>query len=334
MTGAELYTRCPTCKTVFRTHDAQLAMQSGRVRCGQCRMVFDGRAHLVDLMPERSVAVDDEREYGPPTVTLRTSDALEPVATERHAAMADDGVEETGEHGDTSKQSAPEGAEREPADPLAADTATRVIAHPATGYVPPETDAAASSDAPAGAAQPTAGDDVVRYDWRQGPPRKTERPAVRWALRIAAVVLVLLLAGQAVFQFRHAIAANFPQLRPNLVVACAAVGCTIDPVRRRDEITIESHDLQADPAHQGLLILQVTLRNHAASPVAFPYLDLEILDLAGQAQVRRALAPVEYAGGAADFTRGMPANAEWNVKLFIDASGIAARGYNLDLFYP
>jgi len=30
----------------------------------------------------------------------------------------------------------------------------------------------------------------------------------------------------------------------------------------------------------------------------------------------------------------MPAGAEWNIKLFIDASSINARGYNLDLFYP
>jgi predicted Zn finger-like uncharacterized protein len=41
----ELFTRCPTCKTVYRTHEAQLSVQSGKVRCGYCRMVFDGRAH-------------------------------------------------------------------------------------------------------------------------------------------------------------------------------------------------------------------------------------------------------------------------------------------------
>src|SRR5258706_481794 len=80
--------------------------------------------------------------------------------------------------------------------------------------------------------------------------------------------------------------------------------------------------------------LQITLRNRARHAVAFPYLELEILDLGGQPQVRRAFAPMEYAGGAADFTRGMPSGAEWNVKLFIDASSVSARGYNLDLFYP
>jgi hypothetical protein len=106
-------------------------------------------------------------------------------------------------------------------------------------------------------------------------------------------------------------------------------------VRSRDEITIESHDLQADPAHQGLLILQVTLAQpREPRGRRFRTSKLEILDLGGQPQTRRALAPVDYAGGAADFTRGMPAGAEWNVKLFIDASSVSARGYNLDLFYP
>ncbi len=175
-------------------------------------------------------------------------------------------------------------------------------------------------------------EDVVPYGWQDEPPPR--RRSVRWGLGIASLLLVVLFAGQAVFQFRHVIAANFPQWRPNLVDACGVLGCAVEPLRSRDEITIESHDLQADPAHQGLLILQITLRNRARHAVAFPYLELEILDLGGQPQVRRAFAPMEYAGGAADFTRGMPSGAEWNVKLFIDASSVSARGYNLDLFYP
>ena len=48
----------------------------------------------------------------------------------------------------------------------------------------------------------------------------------------------------------------------------------------------------------------------------------------------RAAAPVEYAGGAADFAKGIPANTEWNVKVFLDASSVSAGGYNLYLFYP
>jgi hypothetical protein len=89
--------------------------------------------------------------------------------------------------------------------------------------------------------------------------------------------------------------------RDHLVAACATIGCTIDPLRNRDEIAIDSHDLQADPAHQGLLILQTTLRNQSRHALAFPHLELQLDDNAGSAMVRRVFTPVEYAGGAADF---------------------------------
>ena len=341
-------------------------------------MVFDGRAHLVDLLPVSSAAGDEERIQGPPTVTLRDSLELGTVPSAEsneppaHAGREPPGfnvagepetaAEPTGSAGlsavtepatavdittwgnvrdeardpdSTGKFEASRGTFESPAD-VGSDSIPSAVERPAVSPSEsaardrtPERDPDAVHDS---AARPVD-DDVVSYDWRKD-QRPPPRPGVRWILALSLVVLLVVLAGQALFQFRHAIAASYPQLRPHLVAACATLGCTIDALRRREEITIESHDLQADPAHQGLLILQVTLRNHASHPVAFPHLELEILDAAGQPQARRALAPVDYAGGAADFARGMPANAEWNVKLFLDASSLAARGYNLDLFYP
>jgi predicted Zn finger-like uncharacterized protein len=281
MNADELFTRCPTCKTVYRTHEEQLSIQAGKVRCGQCRMVFDGRAHLVDLTPTHELP-PDEGEMGPPTVTLRTAVDLSP-------------------------------AEEDPA-PVSGAAST------APAEVAPEREIA-----------PPGAEELVMPVWAEAPP---PRRGVQWAYAVLAVVLLAVLAGQASYHFRHVLAADHPLLRPHLLAACAAIGCTIDPLRNKDEITIESHDLQADPAHQGLLILQTTLRNQAKHPLAFPHLELELNDLGGQPMVRRVFPPVEYAGGAADFTKGMPANAEWNVKIFLDASSVSAGGYNLYLFYP
>jgi predicted Zn finger-like uncharacterized protein len=79
----EKYTRCPSCKTVFRVTDAQLALRDGVVRCGHCQTIFDGRAEIISLAPQ---PVDDdlpvdEASLGPPTVTLRSSRALDPPDT-------------------------------------------------------------------------------------------------------------------------------------------------------------------------------------------------------------------------------------------------------------
>lgn len=350
MTPDELFTRCPTCKTVYRTHEEQLSVQAGKVRCGQCRMVFDGRAHLVDLAPQRDLP-PDERDAGPPTVTLRRaadlSAADDEAASSARAAPADDVPESSAAAAGSALAAEPTPAATDSA-PIPPTIATPdADAAPADGpaTAPPASDAPASgpharvpaSLAPAAidAASPSATQpepEIVMPAWEESV--QPQRRGMRWVYGAFALLLLAALAAQAVFHFRHILAARYPPLRPHLVAACAAIGCLVEPLRNRDEITIESHDLQADPAHQGLLILQTTLRNQSGHPLAFPHLELELNDLGGQPVVRRVFAPVEYAGGAADFAKGIPANAEWNVKLFIDASSVSAGGYNLYLFYP
>ncbi|MBN8454302.1 MAG: zinc-ribbon domain-containing protein [Candidatus Accumulibacter sp.] len=41
-------TCCPTCRTVFRVTPEQLRLRAGRVRCGQCRAVFNAIENLFD----------------------------------------------------------------------------------------------------------------------------------------------------------------------------------------------------------------------------------------------------------------------------------------------
>ncbi|MEO8134688.1 MAG: zinc-ribbon and DUF3426 domain-containing protein [Betaproteobacteria bacterium] len=345
----ELFTRCPTCKTVFRTHEDQLSVQSGKVRCGHCRMVFDGRAHLVDLTPWLTSRAQEDA-LGPPTVTLRRAMDLSPVPAEEQNGAAEERFAETG---------TPVGNQFSP--PLSIDYATirnpgedpavsRAVPlpsgdattdgrgkQPAEGRLVPLSADEATMDgreALPPANQPEAShadDDVTPYRWQR--TRELSRGA-RWTYGLLSVLFLIVLSGQLGYHFRHAVAANEPSLRPHLVAACRALGCSIEPLRNKDDITIESHDLQADPAHQGLLILQTTMRNRAAHAVAFPHLELELDDIAGQPVVRKVFAPTEYAGGAADFVNGIPAHGEWNIKLFLDASGVGAGGYNLYLFYP
>ena len=99
-------------------------------------------------------------------------------------------------------------------------------------------------------------------------------------------------------------------------------------------LAFDASDLQADPAHKGLLILSATLRNRASIAVAYPYLELTLTDSNDQVVVKRALPPNEYASGTAEIGRGIPANGEVLVKLFIDASATSQVGYRLGFFYP
>lgn len=167
---------------------------------------------------------------------------------------------------------------------------------------------------------------------KRGKPRRARRVLAA----IAILFLLLLVAGQALFHFRDVIAARLPPVRPLLTTLCNAAGCSIRPLRdpAMSGLSIDASDLQADPAHRGLLILTATLRSRAAWALAYPHLELTLTDAQDRIVVRRALAPGEYAGGTADLLRGIAPNAEVAVKLFIDASATSQAGYQLYMFYP
>lgn len=156
------------------------------------------------------------------------------------------------------------------------------------------------------------------------------------AYAVAIALLVLLVIGQAAFHFRDAIATFWPATRPAFTRLCAVAGCAVRPLRdaAMAHLSIETSDLQADPAHKGLLILTATVRNRAGWPLAYPHLELTLTDAQDRTVVRRALAPAEYAGGTADLWGGIAANGEIAFKVFIDASATTQAGYRLYMFYP
>ncbi|MEO8306359.1 MAG: DUF3426 domain-containing protein [Betaproteobacteria bacterium] len=196
-------------------------------------------------------------------------------------------------------------------------------------------------EAPVDVASGPAFDDVAEIPYED----RFSTPAPSWFARsrrrtfaYAAGILVLVLAivAQGIFHFRDTIAAHWPPARPALEAMCKVAGCAIRPLRdaAMTFLSIEASDLQADPAHRGLLVLTATLRNRAAWSVSYPYLELTLTDAQDRVVVRRALAPSDYAGGTADVPAGIGSNAEVAVKVFIDASATAQAGYRLYMFYP
>lgn len=277
----EKYTRCPSCKTVFRVTPAQLALRAGQVRCGHCRNVFDGNASLIQLAPSPAFAVDDEAAAtGPLTVTLRNATALQPAV-----------------------------------DPPQA-----------TPKVAP---------APAAPYKVTTVEEPIDYDSRfawDRPRKRSRRRTLAYVGLIALLAIVFI--AQLALHYRDALAAEWPATRTLLTRACSLARCSINPLREIAGLSIDASDLQADPAHKGLLVLTATIRNRAAYAVAFPHLEVTLTDAQDRVVVRRALAPLEYAGGTVDVPAGIPRNGEAAVKLFIDASATTQSGYRVYLFYP
>ena len=181
------------------------------------------------------------------------------------------------------------------------------------------------------------GDDAedFDYDTRFAWDRPKKRSRTKTAVYVVAILALLTaFAGQLVWSYRDLFAAHVPPMRPALTRLCALAGCEIRPLREVAGLSIDASDLQADPAHKGLLTLTATVRNRASYPVDFPHLELTLTDPQDQVVVRRALSPAEYAGGTANIRAGIAGNGELAVKLFIDASATTQSGYRVYLFYP
>ncbi len=166
-------------------------------------------------------------------------------------------------------------------------------------------------------------------------PRK--KPSLWWAS--AAALLLVALTLQALFYFRGAVALVWPESKPYIQRFCARLGCEIPLPRRAELMSIETSDLQADPATPGVMVLSATLRNRAAFPQAFPALELTLTNERDEPLARRVLQPAEYLKGTST-ADAMPtcvggvAACEVQVRLFLEAAALKASGYRLYLFYP
>jgi predicted Zn finger-like uncharacterized protein len=348
------YTRCPGCATVFRVAPAQLALRQGQVRCGHCRAVFDANDHFVSLdagPPSDEFDAIDELALGRPTVTLRSAEALHPLPrpVEMRSADAMHPLTRLIEAA-TPKQEVDD--ERTAAQPAVGPPASDEIGHEGSGEEAAgggaaieEAAGAGTSAAPGPADTPHAGvpaEPAERSVAAARPPHAEWTPwKRRTGLRelpprvyVAAVaVLALALVAQLAFAYRSALAAHLPATRPLLGAMCGTLGCSIEPLRDSGALSIDASDLQADPAHRGLLLLTATIRNRAAYAIAYPYLELTLTDASDSVVVRRAFPPSAYLGNL-DATTGLPPNGERLVRLFIDASATQQAGYRLYLFYP
>jgi predicted Zn finger-like uncharacterized protein len=162
------------------------------------------------------------------------------------------------------------------------------------------------------------------------PVRKRRRTG--WTA--GSFLLALGLVAQAAFHYRSEIALLFPETRPVLAELCASLSCEVSLPRRAEQISIESSDLQADPANPSVMVLTATLRNRAAFAQSHPSLELTLTDSQDQPLARRVLDVRDYLGRGPGADAGFPANTELPVKVYMEASSLKATGYRLYLFFP
>ncbi|MCM8611009.1 DUF3426 domain-containing protein [Accumulibacter sp.] len=324
-------TCCPSCQTVFRVTPEQLRLRAGKVRCGQCRAVFNAIENLVD--GESNAPAPAAPAKATPTVALPPSAARASSRPEPAPSVADVAATPVVASYSATAAAIDPGTPSSPSPDgdgpdLAADESRS-----AERQLP---DAAADDRLPAGEGEGEGEGRPGASQWlgeMPAAPVSVER-SVRTTFVLAAVLLAGLLIGQLVFHLRGSIAISMPVLRPALQGLSAVFGSEIPLPRQAALVSIESSDLQADPGRDKRLVLQATLRNRAAWAQAYPALELTLTDTRDKVVARRVLLPEEYLLPPAAEDGSFAPNAEIEVRLWLEAQQVEAAGYRLYVFYP
>jgi predicted Zn finger-like uncharacterized protein len=162
--------------------------------------------------------------------------------------------------------------------------------------------------------------------------RPTRRPLP--GLTAGVLALAALAAVQASWLFATPLANWLPAARPALEGMCDRLGCTVALPRLPDQLFIEASELQLlDAAHPNYVLLSATVRNRSALAQAFPLLELTLTGASNQTVARRVFSPEDYLERGVDHARGLAANQEISVRLYLNTGEVRAAGYRLYLFF-
>ncbi len=168
-------------------------------------------------------------------------------------------------------------------------------------------------------------------------PRPASAAGPRRGWRIAGIVfavfLALLLIVQLAWWEREEVMVLIPGSHSIYAGVCDELGCTISPPRDIDGLQIESSGLrQVDGPHK--LELKLSLRNRLDVALAYPALELTLLDDKNNVALRRVLWPQDYARPGTIFAIGIPAQSAQPVVVRLDTGDAVAANYRVQVFYP
>jgi len=292
-----LYTRCPHCLTVFVVAAEQLKTAHGNVRCGTCLESFDAIPHLSDGPMETPSATPGEN-HGDADARIASeqlSSTLE--AVQAAASPDDDGSAATGPvAGFESDGSATFGDDdgsvpEQPLDdgPSAAAGVQRNASSDAAERVSMPEESVHGIDGPL--------PEVLREEAEEFAARNVARRR-NIGYGVAALALLMLLAGQYVFFMPEDAARRYPLWRGAIESLCVRIGCVLAERRDPARIRVLSRDVRVHPRYEGVMQIKATLSNAAAYRQPYPQVRFTLFNVNGQTIATRVFQPSEYLGRA------------------------------------
>jgi predicted Zn finger-like uncharacterized protein len=168
--------------------------------------------------------------------------------------------------------------------------------------------------------------------------RETRAPArsgIVWKIigSLIALVLLVTLIAQVAWWQRETVMVYWPASQRLFAQACEQIGCVVAPPRDIDGLQIENSGLrQVDGSHK--LELKLSLRNRFDVAIAYPALELTLLDDKNNVAIRRVLWPRDYARPGTVIGAGLAARSTQPVIVRLDTGDAVAANYRVQIFYP
>jgi hypothetical protein len=158
---------------------------------------------------------------------------------------------------------------------------------------------------------------------------------VGWKIVGSLVVLILfvVLLAQLAWWQRETIMVYWPGSQPLYAQACQQLNCDVAPPHDIDGLQVEPSDLrQIDGPHK--LELKMPLRNRYNVALAYPAIELTLLDGQNNVAVRRVLWPQDYVKPGTLIAAGLPARTTQTMIVHLDTGDAVASNFRVQIFYP
>jgi predicted Zn finger-like uncharacterized protein len=195
---------------------------------------------------------------------------------------------------------------------------------------------AAAASAPAGGAPFAAAprdDDNAFAVVREKRASEPGRLGLRILGILVALVLVVVLLAQLAWWQRETVMVYAPGSRMLFAQVCEQLGCRVAPPRDIDGLQVEPSDLrQVDGPHK--LELRMPLHNRFNVPLAYPAVELTLLDEHNNIAVRRVLWPQDYVKPGTPIAAGLAPRTTETMFVRLDTGGATATNFRVQIFYP
>ena len=158
-------------------------------------------------------------------------------------------------------------------------------------------------------------------------PEEAVSPTRRGLWITGSVLLALLLAGQAVHQFREALVAQAWAAQP-LTALYRAFGVTLEPHWDLQAYDVRQLGADAVPGESPHIAVRASIHNRAKRSQPLPLLRVMLQDRFGNQIATREVAPLEYLRGTP--AQPLPADQRVDADLLLPDPGQTAVGFEID----